>query len=245
MLFSRRACRVCRTGFAASAMKLGEALDIANRVPAEGAVPKAISLVCGFTPLHLLTYLRAHGRLRFPDAGVSPEIGLFGDLQGNLQRAAQNQRARFVVLEWSDLDPRLGIREGASWNNQTQRDILSEIEHGFDRLWDTLRAACQKSLVVLCRPHFRCRRFPIRRGVQASRFELRLASLLSGLSRESFRRTWPTSAAISVGWTKFQRPARAWTSRWRSLPDSPIAESRGHSRALHHRSGLSGRPKKA
>ena len=163
-------------------MKLGEALDIANRVPAEGAIPKPISLVCGFTPLHLPTYLRAHGRLRFPDAGVSPEIGLFGDLQGNLQRAAQNSSAEIaVVVEWSDLDPRLGVREGASWTNETQRDILSEIEHGFDRLWDTLRGACQKSLVVFVPPTLPVPPLSHTPRVQASRFELRLASLLSGL----------------------------------------------------------------
>src|SRR4051794_27032338 len=98
-------------GFGASAMKLGEALDIANRVPEEGVAPKAISLVCGFTPLHLLTYLRAYGRLRFPESGISTDVGLFGDLQGNLQRAAETSVGEIaLVLEWSDLDPRLGIR---------------------------------------------------------------------------------------------------------------------------------------
>ena len=163
-------------------MKLGEALDIANRVPAEGSIPKPISLVCGFTPLHLLTYLKAHGRLRFPEAGVSPEIGLFGDLQGNLQRAAQHSLGEIaVILEWSDLDPRLGVREGASWNKQTQHDIVLEIEHGFDRLWETLRGACQKSLVVLVPPTLPLPPLSHTASVQASRFELSLASLLSTL----------------------------------------------------------------
>jgi len=167
-------------GFGASAMKLGEALDIANRVPEEGVAPKAISLVCGFTPLHLLTYLRAYGRLRFPESGISADVGLFGDLQGNLQRAAETSVGEIaLVLEWSDLDPRLGIREGASWNNQTQLDILSEIEHGFNRLWQTLHVANRKSLIVVVPPTLPLPPLSHTPGLQASRFELRLTSLLS------------------------------------------------------------------
>jgi FkbH-like protein len=82
--------------------------------------PYPLHLCCGFEPLHLATYCRAHlaTRLRGASAAESRPVtlrtGLFGDLAGNVQRALAAPAAEplAVIVEWADLDPRLGTREG-------------------------------------------------------------------------------------------------------------------------------------
>ena len=76
--------------------------------PATDATPSPrVFLACGFTPLHLQTFLTAHIRAKSPD--VRPEIrtGLFGDLAGNIERLDRSSiDVLAIALEWADLDPR-------------------------------------------------------------------------------------------------------------------------------------------
>ena len=73
--------------FVGPSMKLIQALETVNRRHDPQAETKSFYLACGFTPLHLITFLRAHLQLRFPLARVDVETGLYGDLQGNLERS--------------------------------------------------------------------------------------------------------------------------------------------------------------
>jgi FkbH-like protein len=102
---------------------LNEALEVINGsrtdVPA-----KTLFLACGFQPLHLATFFQAHAIRRFQGEQVRVETGLFGDLLGNVGRVAQSEAtAAAVVLEWEDIDPRLGLRASGGWSSVSQRDI--------------------------------------------------------------------------------------------------------------------------
>jgi hypothetical protein len=56
-------------------MKLAEALQLIGKSPAE-ATPYPVMLACGFTPLHLSSYLAAHLQLRAPERKVLVRTGL-------------------------------------------------------------------------------------------------------------------------------------------------------------------------
>jgi len=88
--------------------KLAEALKVIQSALSD-APRLEVALLCGFTPLHLKTFLRAHLCKLFPGRSPNVQTGLFGDLIGNLQRVA-GVSAAAVVIEWPDLDPRLGLR---------------------------------------------------------------------------------------------------------------------------------------
>jgi FkbH-like protein len=124
---------------------LNEALEVINGshtdVPA-----KTLFLACGFQPLHLATFFQAHAIRRFQGEQVRVETGLFGDLLGNIGRVAQSEAtAAAVVLEWEDLDPRLGLRASGGWGSVSQRDIEKT---SLGRLQDLARAIERLSPLV-------------------------------------------------------------------------------------------------
>src|SRR5260370_3966666 len=97
-------------------MRLSEALQINQQPVLKAGRSRQIHLVCGFTPLHLGTFIKAHAKLRFPGDEVNIIEGLFGDLEGNLERACEQRfDGAIAVMEWSDLDDRLGLRASAGW----------------------------------------------------------------------------------------------------------------------------------
>ena len=91
-------------------MKLSQAVLLAHRAKQPAADHRPVALVCGFSPLHLETFLAAHLKERFPESSIQIRVGVFGDLTGNLERLASSEAPSAVVLEWQDLDPRLGAR---------------------------------------------------------------------------------------------------------------------------------------
>ncbi|MEM9493835.1 MAG: HAD family hydrolase, partial [Myxococcota bacterium] len=107
-------------------MNLGSALDIVRSQGPVSGDPLTIALVCGFTPLHLSTFVRAHLIKRFPERPVEVQTGLFDDIPGSLQRIASDRpELALVVLEWADLDPRLSLRRLGSWDPAQLDDILT------------------------------------------------------------------------------------------------------------------------
>jgi FkbH-like protein len=106
-----------------------EALKIAKAAPA-GADAFHVKLVCGFTPLHLQTFLRAHIQQARPTRKVVVSAGLFGNVAGGLEELAaagpqSNQPfdAVAVALEWPDLDARLDFRNSGAWGLSASADI--------------------------------------------------------------------------------------------------------------------------
>ena len=116
-------------------MTLNQALAIINsrRQSGEGDI---YYLACGFEPLHLATLFRAHLLERLPESkSVDLQHGLYGDLRGNIEAAAQSAAiACAVVLEWSDIDPRLGFRSSGGWSNEAKADILGSCPERYARL---------------------------------------------------------------------------------------------------------------
>jgi FkbH-like protein len=132
-------------------MKVAEAIAIANRSAPSDAVTRTASLLCGFTPLHLQTYVKAHLKLRFPDSGAQIETGLYGDLPGNLDRA-QSGSTLAVVMEWSDIDPRLGWRHSGGWGTKAAAQVAADAALNFERILGTLSRMEGKNTVAICPP---------------------------------------------------------------------------------------------
>lgn len=92
-------------------------------------------LACGFAPLHLKTFLHAHLQRELPHRSVSVEEGLFGDLPGTLERAADMPlQGIAIALEWSDLDSRLGYRSTARWSLAGVDDLMRVVESALERI---------------------------------------------------------------------------------------------------------------
>ena len=105
-------------------MKLIDALTIIQKSSGSTAEPFRVALVSGFTPLHLQTFLHAEVQELFTDHRVEVITGLYGDLTGTLQKLnPENLHAVAVVLEWSDLDARLGIRQLGGWSPHNLESI--------------------------------------------------------------------------------------------------------------------------
>lgn len=167
-------------------MKLGDALNLIRAVPKD-AERIGIYLACGFTPLHLETLLTAE---IWQVSHKKSEIlsGLYGDLSGSLQKARQSG-ADFVacIVEWSDLDPRLGLRSSGGWLPAIFPDIIEnasrrmlELEHAIADLSASVPVAFSPPTLPLPPISFTS-------NEQASSFELALracvASSAARLSR--------------------------------------------------------------
>ena len=143
-------------------MQLLEALKIIrDRSRAIGDVEESsrtFDLLCGFTPLHLRTLLTAALTQRIDDVVVSVEIGLYGDLLGNVERAvehadAQTSRAGVAILaEWSDLDPRLGLRTTHGWRPDRASDILASVGTRLNQLATAIPKLAERTSVAVCLP---------------------------------------------------------------------------------------------
>ncbi|MCC7498573.1 MAG: HAD-IIIC family phosphatase [Bryobacterales bacterium] len=120
-------------------MRLIEALSILREPCPDGAPGFPVYLGCGFTPLDLKTFLHAHLQRRMKEYRVEVTTGLFGDLTGELERLeARRWAAVAVVVEWSDLDPRLGLRTSGGWRVSALDDIAATAGAQMERLYGAL-----------------------------------------------------------------------------------------------------------
>ena len=112
-----------------------------------------IFLACGFTPLHLQTFLHAHLRQLMPTNGVEIKTGLYGDLAGTLERLNPADLSAVIVpLEWSDLDSRLGIRILGGWQTADLQEIVASSELQLSRLERALKAVARNLPVIISLP---------------------------------------------------------------------------------------------
>jgi len=115
-------------------LTLKDALLLTRRAPGPGAKPLAVHLACGFTPLHLQTFLHAELVQAAPARAIKVTVGLYGDVCGNLERLAGGQCDVCVApLEWSDLGPRPGLRSLGSWRPAELNNILESVRAGLER----------------------------------------------------------------------------------------------------------------
>jgi FkbH-like protein len=115
-------------------MRISEALKVIQAAPRD-AEPFRVALVCGYTPLHLQTFLAAHLQLAHPQRSVTVVPSLYGDIAGGLENLAnQATDAVCLSLEWEDLDPRLGFRGSGRWGTEAVEDILVNLPSALRRL---------------------------------------------------------------------------------------------------------------
>jgi FkbH-like protein len=164
-------------------MKLIDALKISQSPAAEGFPELRIFLACGFTPLHLHTFLAAHRCNRL--SSVRPEIrtGLFGDLIGSVERLKPSEADVLVVaLEWSDLDQRLGIRSLGGWRPSDVVDIVKSVELSSERLLRALETVSRDMTAVVSLPTLPLPPVFTTRSLQTGLYERQLYRILAQLA---------------------------------------------------------------
>ncbi len=163
-------------------MRLSEALQIITRTGQGDAL--SVQLLCGSMPLHVTAFLRARLQLRFPDARVQVTSGLFGDLDGNIARASGTASDGAVTLvEWSDLDPRLGFRASARWSSDALADIAVQIAERCERLEQRLLDLSRTMPVVVVGPGLPLPQLPPTPPTRSSQFELQIDARVGDLLR--------------------------------------------------------------
>lgn len=121
-------------------MKLAEALQIINEAELFRGTLFSVLLACGFTPLHLETFLGAHLQKSLPGRRVKVTSGLYGDLAGTLERQpSEGTQAVAVALEWPDLDARLGYRSLGGWGPAAEAEIADNVRAALGRLRDAIK----------------------------------------------------------------------------------------------------------
>jgi FkbH-like protein len=134
-------------------MKLSDALKICHSISDSSAEGFRVYLACGIFPLHLTTFLTAHLSKRLPKRAVEIQTGLYGDLAGNLELLGKSRaHAGVIVIEWSDLDQRLGLRRLGGWGPHILPDILADVKRNTSQLLQLLEAAAQSIPLALCLP---------------------------------------------------------------------------------------------
>jgi FkbH-like protein len=164
-------------------VKLIDALAIIRRPLAEDAALLRVFLACGFTPLHLQTFLTAGLRKQSPLERVEVTTGLFGDLAGNIERMEiADCDVLLAVIEWQDLDLRLGIRNLGGWRVADLPDIVSSAERMIVRLEKAIRHAAASLLTYISLPGLPLPPLFTTAPQQASRHELQLRQFVSNFA---------------------------------------------------------------
>ena len=133
-------------------LNLSQALAMAG--PQDGEASRGeLFLVCGFQPLHLATFLKAYFAVRFPKQATEILTGVYGDLDGGLDKARESgSAAAAVVIEWADLDPRLGLRSAGGWGPSVTQDIVDNCAGRWSGILEKLDRLVSKMPVALSPP---------------------------------------------------------------------------------------------
>jgi FkbH-like protein len=210
-------------------MKLIEALEILRRPVADAAPRFDVFLACGFTPLHLQTFLAAELR-RLREQPVTVKTGLFGDLAGNLERLdAQSLQSLAVIIEWSDLDPRLGARTLGGWLPAELAGIMSAASSAGARLQRALIEVSARVPVVVCMPTLPFPPMFPTRADQGGLFETGLRELSASLAH-----SLAAQSAVRVANAQFLDSISAPGQRY----DVKSDVTAGFPYTLHHASAL-------
>jgi FkbH-like protein len=161
-------------------VKLIDALAVIRR-PLPGNAPLLrVSLACGFTPLHFETFLTAALRERSPGERVEMTTGLFGDLAGNIEGVRPaGCDALVAVMEWQDLDLRLGVRNLGGWRVAELPDIVKSAQRMLARLEKAILTAAASIPTYISLPTLPLPPLFTTPSQQASAYELELRQALS------------------------------------------------------------------
>jgi FkbH-like protein len=133
-------------------VKLNQALAIVNGRNSAGKL-KNHFLVCGFEPLHLVPLFQAHLLERLPDSNAQVQTGVYGDLLGNVELAiSSSATAAALAMEWSDIDPRLGLRSAGGWSNESIADIPVNALQSFSHLEVSISKLAARMPIAVAAP---------------------------------------------------------------------------------------------
>lgn len=168
-------------------MTLQQALALIKERKGRGD-KRAHFLVCGFQPLHAATFLTAHLNATRPDGYFELETGLYGDFAGNLAAAASSSATgAFVITEWSDFDPRLGLRAAGGWIGPAKADITATVRTQAEKYLVRIGELGARMPVALAPPSLPLPPIGSTIREQSSGFELDLRSTLAGFLVEAAR----------------------------------------------------------
>lgn len=188
-------------------MKLVDALKTLKLMQLREGPLLRCGLAAGFNSLHLKTFLTAELSEAFTAYRTEISEGLYGDLIGNIERLASNGfDYGFVLIEWSDLDSRLGLRSTARWSGNELADILAtakarafQIQNALDRVGHHLTIAVSLPTLqlapVACSPRW-----------QAGAFQLELRVIAQSLA--SVLSMYPQLRILNSEWIDFESPLR-------------------------------------
>jgi len=168
-------------------MTLSKALALVQKQK-QATSRRSIFLVCGFQPLHLVTFLKAHAAERLPEQGLEVETGLYGDLSGSLTKASGSAaEVAVVIIEWSDLDARLGLRSSGGFGPSAQQDIVANCRDTLAALLAKLRNLASRMPVALAMPTLPAPLFGHTTGWQLSACEADVQQLVAAFTAEASR----------------------------------------------------------
>lgn len=164
-------------------MKLVEALQkLSQPQPVDGDCTR-VGLVCSFNALHLRTFLEAELRCADPSCRIEVHSGLYGDFWGTLSSVSEsNTDVAVVLMEWADLDPRLGLRSLGNWLPETLPDILHTAKSRKGEFLEAVRGICTKVPLVVSLPTLPLPPFSFSSGWYSSSSELELKACISSLA---------------------------------------------------------------
>jgi FkbH-like protein len=164
-------------------MKLLEALEVLKQPVSEEASTLEALLLCGFTPLHLKSFLAACLRLAFPTSRIEMRTGSYGDLVGSLESLPRSGNSvACIVVEWPDLDPRLGIRALGNWRSADLTDIVESAHRQSERLIHLIRRAAELMPLYVSSPTLPLPPIFITRTAQAHKDECKLREIAGSFS---------------------------------------------------------------
>lgn len=191
-------------------MKLIEALTSIRKYSVEGESRYSIYLASGFNPLHFKTFLAAELSLLDKSRVADIETGLYGDLPGNIARLSKRApESGVIMLEWADLDARLGIRSLGSWVPHVLSDILSSACARTKQIKALIEEASRRTSLVVCLPTLPLLPVSFAPTWQASAFELDLKVCVESLGAQLAHS--PRVRIVSSGYiNSLCPPAERW-----------------------------------
>jgi len=155
-----------------------EALKILRNAPKDGKAFE-VTLACGFTPLHVQTFLAAHLQAMLAERRVVVSTGLYGDLTNTVEKAAERDvRNLAILIEWPDLDGRLSYRASSRWDGNTRSEIVSFVHAALNRLGLAIERASNNAKIAVALPSLPLPPFFHTPGWQLSEAEAQLNDLI-------------------------------------------------------------------
>lgn len=171
-------------------MRLFEALTILRHTIQRQGEPFSCFLAAGFNTLHLSTLLTAELNLIFSDRNIRLGNGLYGDLVGNVNRLAKmDADAGIVLLEWADIDARLGFRSSVTWSPAVCADIIDTVRERAFEIQDAINKASLRMPVVVSFPTLPLPPTTIVPGWQAGSIDIELNTIMQAVRAQVVRQS--------------------------------------------------------